>query len=174
MTSSSSVVTPEVVRRVAELARLRLPEEDAVSGLDPDEKAWARSLRAWVAIRALNPVAILKLRAPFAESKPQQAASPGLFHRVSLDMAAEGAGTSRKLDVAARTFGYLRDVGVFAGLVQLVDEAADRFRVEPAARLIAAGLDQFDRHQPGQPDALGAAVAFLRRRLAEQSRQAAA
>ena len=28
MTSPSAVVTPEVVRRVAELARMRLPEED--------------------------------------------------------------------------------------------------------------------------------------------------
>ena len=54
------------------------------------EKTSARSLRAWVAIRTLNdPAAILKLRAAFPESKPQQAASTGLFHRVSLDMAAE-------------------------------------------------------------------------------------
>jgi hypothetical protein len=72
---------------------------DAVPGLDPEEKAWARTIRFWVAVRTLNdPVAILKLRAAFHESKPQQAASPGLYHRVTLEMAAEAV--SRAADVA--------------------------------------------------------------------------
>src|SRR5438034_11761911 len=45
---------------------------DAVPGLDDEERALARSIRAWVAIRTLNdPVAILTLRAAFPETSPE-------------------------------------------------------------------------------------------------------
>src|SRR5436190_15891951 len=45
---------------------------DAVPDIDPEQKRFAQSLRAWVAIRTLNdPVAVVKLRAAFPETERQ-------------------------------------------------------------------------------------------------------
>jgi hypothetical protein len=72
---------------------------DAVPDLDAEEKACARAIRAWVAARTLNdPNAILKLRAAFPETKPEPVFSPGLQHRVTLDMAAQAV--ARTADIA--------------------------------------------------------------------------
>jgi hypothetical protein len=63
---------------------------DAVPDIDVEERAWARSLRYWVNVRTLNdPVAVLKLRAAFPETERQPAASPGILHPVSLELATE-------------------------------------------------------------------------------------
>src|SRR5262249_651741 len=72
---------------------------DAVPGLDTEEKAWARSIRFWVAVRTLNdPAAVLKLQAAFADTERQPAASPGILHPVTLEIAAEAV--ARAADVA--------------------------------------------------------------------------
>jgi hypothetical protein len=74
---------------------------DAVPDLDDEERAWARSIRFWVAVRTLNdPVAVLRLRVAFPETERQPAASPGSIHPVTLEMAAEAV--ARAAD-AART-----------------------------------------------------------------------
>jgi hypothetical protein len=63
---------------------------DGVPDLDAEEKAWARSIRFWVAVRTLNdPVAILKLSTTFPETRREPAASTGLHFRLTLDLAAE-------------------------------------------------------------------------------------
>jgi hypothetical protein len=72
---------------------------DAVPDLDDEERAWARSIRFWVAVRTLNdPVAAQKLQAAFAETERQPAASPGILHPVTLEIAAEAV--ARAADVA--------------------------------------------------------------------------
>jgi hypothetical protein len=72
---------------------------DGVPDLDVEERAWARTIRFWVAVRTLNdPVAAQKLRAAFPESERQPAASTGIIHRVTLEMAAEAV--ARAADVA--------------------------------------------------------------------------
>jgi hypothetical protein len=63
---------------------------DDVSHLDEEDRAWARSIRFWVAVRTLNdPVAILKLWSTFPETRPELAASTGLHFRLTLGMATE-------------------------------------------------------------------------------------
>lgn len=75
---------------------------DAVPDLDAEERILARSIRAWVAIRTLNdPVAILKLRAAFPESRPEPAVSPGLHYRLTLDQAAEAVARAADVSRAA-------------------------------------------------------------------------
>jgi len=63
---------------------------DAVPDLDAEGSAWARCIRYWINVRTLdNPVAAQKLRAAFPETERQSAASPGVIHPVTLEMAAE-------------------------------------------------------------------------------------
>lgn len=68
----------------------RVADLDDVPDLDAEERAWARSIRLWVAVRTLNdPVALLRLRAAFPETQPQSSASPALHYRLTLERAAE-------------------------------------------------------------------------------------
>jgi hypothetical protein len=63
---------------------------DGVPDLDVEERAWARSIRYWINVRTLdNPAAVLKLQAAFPENERQPAASPGILHAVTLEIAAE-------------------------------------------------------------------------------------
>jgi hypothetical protein len=71
---------------------------DAVPGLDVEEKAWARSIRFWVAVRSLDPADVVKLRAAFPETERQSTASPGILHPVTFEIAAEAV--ARAADVA--------------------------------------------------------------------------
>lgn len=77
----------------------RVADPGDVPDLDGEERAWAQSIRYWVALRTMNdPVAILKLRAAFPETRQEPVVEPGLHHRVTLDMAAEAV--ARAADVA--------------------------------------------------------------------------
>jgi hypothetical protein len=76
----------------------RVADLDAVPDLDAEERAGARSIRFWVAVRTLNdPVAVLKLQAAFPDAKPEPIVGPGLHHPVTLDMAAEAVARAADL-----------------------------------------------------------------------------
>lgn len=83
----------------------RVADLDTIPDLDTDEKAWARSFRAWVALRTLNDrVALLKLRLAFPETKPEPVVGPGLHYRATLDVAAEAvARAAEVVQVAPKT-----------------------------------------------------------------------
>ncbi|HXG08739.1 MAG TPA: RAMP superfamily CRISPR-associated protein [Gemmataceae bacterium] len=79
---------------------------------------------------------------------PNGRADPG--HK--LEKAAEGEGVNRRLDIAARMFGYLNRRQVFAGLVRFTDGVLQGTAKEIGPFKVVVGQPRPDSHKPFYPD----------------------
>ncbi len=69
-----------------------------------------------------------------------------------LNCAASGHGANWQLDVAARTFGYLNQGKVFAGLIRFTDARVEGKPKEVGPFKVAVGQPRPDQHRPFYPD----------------------